>query len=406
MIKNKSKKRIVALIIVISLLVNDIYASGTISYAANKDTITYTTEDLAESTTESLENVTDEDITAENATEENITEESTTDDTTSLESTTEETTSQESTTEESTTEENTTEESSTEELIPQEAEYESENINETKEDLIVDKDLKLTEDIVVNNFEINHSSDLDLNGHTLTIEGDCDITSGTVYFNAGENICNGNFTISTNSKLNMKTVNDRLFVVGDFVDNSQSKYLAGIIDIKGNFTVNNKFMAQESHKVILSGYQKQIISMGDGAYFATLEINNFSADGVYVSYAFQYDKLIDNGCVINYENINGYRGAKLEEDIEIDGLYYLISNTLDLNGHTMTINGDLIQGGGIIDINGGKLIVNGNYKVQTIVEEIDEDTNEHIIKYDKSSGYLIMDGDEDYLFINGDYINW
>ena len=118
-----------------------------------------------------------------------------------------------------------------------------------------------------------------------------------------------------------------------------------------------------------------------------------------MSYGFTYASLIDNGCIINYANLDGERGYVLEEDVTIDGVYYLVADKLDLNGHTMTINGDLIQGGGTIYLNGGSLIVNGNYRVQTR-----EEKNSEII-YGGSSGILNMDNEEDYLYVKGDYIN-
>ncbi|KHT45573.1 hypothetical protein RJ41_15055, partial [Alteromonas marina] len=59
------------------------------------------------------------------------------------------------------------------------------------------------------------------------------------------------------------------------------------------------------------------------------------------------------------------RNWTLNEDVVIDGDLTFGSNySLNLNGYTFTVKGNLIQNTGIIDINGGSLIVEGDYRLQ------------------------------------------
>lgn len=39
----------------------------------------------------------------------------------------------------------------------------------------------------------------------------------------------------------------------------------------------------------------------------------------------------------------------------------LIGGELDLNGHTIIVNGDFVNNNGTVNINNGKLIINGDF---------------------------------------------
>ena len=79
-------------------------------------------------------------------------------------------------------------------------------------------------------------------------------------------------------------------------------------------------------------------------------------------------------------------------DITTVGDYYIYNGRLDLNGNTLTINGDLIQSGGVLDVADGTLIVHGNYRLQTKDNE----------RYLDSNGKLIMSSQEGKAIIDGD----
>ena len=73
------------------------------------------------------------------------------------------------------------------------------------------------------------------------------------------------------------------------------------------------------------------------------------------------------------------------------------AGTLDLNGYTLTVLGDVIQGGGDVKINGGKLHIYGYYRIQGI----DEVTGEMVA----SKGSLIMTQEKDFVSVSGNFIS-
>ena len=68
------------------------------------------------------------------------------------------------------------------------------------------------------------------------------------------------------------------------------------------------------------------------------------------------------------ESYNGNEtisSRKLQSDNVISSDVILIGDTLDLDGYTLTINGNFFHKAGVVNVNGGKLIVNGNYYMQS-----------------------------------------
>ncbi len=275
-----------------------------------------------------------------------------------------------------------------------------ETASETQlEDMIVGGDMTLTSDMTVGNLDVPKNATLKLNGYTLTVEGSSTI-KGNVEFGKGELICYNHINISSDASIIMNNANDYMIAYGRMTYYGESKLTAGVIELKGDFTANNSFVAEGTHKVIFSGDFEQKISVSDEGSFNDVELRNFSAAGLTIICSFNYNSLTDNDCVINYEDLGGERGYTLTEDTEFNGTYYLVSDTLDLNGYTMTINGDLIQAGGTINVNGGKLIINGSYRVQS--RSVKDDTE---ITYGKSTGALTMADESDYIYIDGDFIS-
>lgn len=80
----------------------------------------------------------------------------------------------------------------------------------------------------------------------------------------------------------------------------------------------------------------------------------------------------------------------LTQDEVVDGMY-LKDGTTDLNGHRLTVNGNLIQSSGTMYVHGGQLIVTGDYRIQT----------ESGGTYGNSSGYLKMISTADYVLVGG-----
>ncbi len=173
----------------------------------------------------------------------------------------------------------------------------------------------------------------------------------------------------------------------------------GVIEVKGDFTqkyynYKDNFAPSGEHKVILSGEGLQTVDFARSeSRFNILEIQNYSAEGVYFKTNVTIIELIDNGCNVKFAN--GERsGWKLEQDETIEGDLNLARGTLDLNGHKLTIKGNLIHSGGTLLVNGGELEVQGNYRVQAI-----DGTN-----YINSTGVLNMTKEADTVRVFGEFV--
>ncbi|MCM1315478.1 MAG: PKD domain-containing protein, partial [Muribaculaceae bacterium] len=271
----------------------------------------------------------------------------------------------------------------------------------TYEDWTIDSDVTLNEFKEVNNLTIN-SGTLNLNGYKIIVHGDVILTQkGYLNCNRGEIICN-NFIMNNSSYLHMTNINDHIVVNGNFVHNGgyfhSTNATAGTIEIKGDFTAkSSNFNPNAEHKVILNGTEKQIISLnGSSSGFNILEINNTSNEGVFSETPVPANKsYVVNNSKVNFAGFSE-TGMTLTEDKIIDGDYCLSAGTLDLDGHNLTINGNLIQSGGEVRLNGGTLEVTGDYRIQSKTEE------DGIYSY--SAGYLTMTNEEDKLIIGGDFV--
>ena len=88
----------------------------------------------------------------------------------------------------------------------------------------------------------------------------------------------------------------------------------------------------------------------------------------------------------------------MDSDVIMDDDVYFVADEMDLNGHKLTINGDLNIGSGKININKGQLIVNGNLRYSTF-KELDGQN-----EYGKSYGSIETKNDEDYVFVKKDFV--
>ena len=306
----------------------------------------------------------------------------------------------------------------------------------------VDKESRLHADIIVTdnyvldadietygNIIVTRGGTLNLNGHTLLSHGRMDISGGTVNLNGGtltvyediiqsggEMLCNkgtlnveGNYRIQevtsdndgkitySESTGNLQMVNeaDQVNVSGDFVMQSFSSnystyfsndFTAGTLTIKGNFSQlygngcgGQNFVASGTHKVVLDG---------SGARTVTFESSNSHFNELVVG---SNTKLYWEGdFVIN----------PLLHDLTIyNGVTMSSANTINLNGHTLTIKGDLIQSGGTMFCNKGTLNVEGNYRIQEVTSD-----NDGKITYSESTGKLRMVNETDRVNVSGDFV--
>lgn len=269
---------------------------------------------------------------------------------------------------------------------------------------IIAGNLEWTYDLVVDG-NLYVGQNLTISSCRLTVKGDVLVEDGVIGIDKGELIVGNDLSFQwhsqyNNTALGMSTDDSYILVNGNFNYYAKRSYvIAGTLEVKGDFTTNATFKASGTHKVILSGDEKQTITMADNARFHILELRNYGMEGVWTARpTLDYDILISNGCKLNYGNLQGNSGFTLNQDMVIGEDFILTDGVLDLNSHKLTIKGDFLHAGGTVEINGGTLEVQGDYRLQWR-EEIDG-----MQVYGSGYGKLLMNSDEDTFVINGNCI--
>ncbi|KNY30127.1 hypothetical protein Bccel_5404 [Pseudobacteroides cellulosolvens ATCC 35603 = DSM 2933] len=267
--------------------------------------------------------------------------------------------------------------------------------------------LTLNEDTVVDGNYTLQNNTIDLNGHSLTINGNLTQTSteetsknSIININNGTLTVNGDYKLQNWSTLLMRNSKDKVIVNGNFIDVSRIDHCLnnqqsgdgkpcltnGTLEVKGNFLqgVDNtntpvavnvimgnpaNFHTSGGHKVILSGTSTQtviFVSAGienNNSMFNNLEIKNTSAEGIKFGDIKEYDsnnnlitvksKLYVNTLI----NTTSTNTTKLYGDVRISQ----IKNPLKCN---LTITGNLILDlpyeSTVFNLNGNKLTVTGD----------------------------------------------
>jgi len=268
------------------------------------------------------------------------------------------------------------------------------------EDGVIDVVTVLEEDKVYRNLSVKEGASLDLNGYDVAVVGDF-LQSGDVNINSGTLKVEGDYIIEDNGILQMIDEEDYVFVGGDFINSSEyintssaeMRFSAGTLEVRGNFKVDSdkeNFRATGSHKVVLSGVEKQlVVGYTD---FNELEIKNekgveFTSEIGINKMKGRY-KVIGELALMYVESIEG--------DVIIEGDFRLIGGLMDLSGHSFCVEGNFVQGNFVqgldspstkVSINGGKLLINGDYS----------------INFNENEAILQMTNEEDYLYVGGDF---
>lgn len=168
----------------------------------------------------------------------------------------------------------------------------------------------LTKDICAANIYVN-SGTFNLNGYTLTVDGDVWLSGGYLNVNKGKLYIGGDFNLKrTNYSygdgyLTMQNAEDYILVNGNMNILSRYNYsalTAGTIEIKGDFTHNyyhnsyqNNFHCGGSHKVVFSGEKLQTVSFASTqSQFNILEITKPFDVGYVFSDNAQWNELVEN----------------------------------------------------------------------------------------------------------------
>ena len=245
--------------------------------------------------------------------------------------------------------------------------------------------------------DMNLSGELHADKGTVRTTGNLYL-SGKLYTDRGTIRIGGNLQETYAGSITMDKTEAYIAVNGDVIFQMPDYYYQtackndftdGVLEIKGNFTKYKKENYGSDHRIILSGTALQTINIWGG--LGTLELQNYSEEGVYSKYFVKIENFIQNGCKFVIGDGTAIYGTTLTEDYALTGDVALYGDTLDLNGHTMTVKGDLKLVNGEIRINGGTLIVEGNLYIQE---------NEEY----ESSGCLIMENEKDKVQIGGNWI--
>jgi len=268
------------------------------------------------------------------------------------------------------------------------------------------------ETFIKGDMELMKSCTLTISG-SLTVEGNV-LQMARLDMNKGSMEIYGDYDLQYNylisSRFSMTSDEDYVYVHGNVDYNPYTcgtKYLsAGTFRVDGNFTSEKGLFAGGTHRFLFAGDKLQVISIADNEYFAIVEIQNNSEEGVYSAYMFNSGKVITNGCRLKYGDLTGEYGWTLSEDQVYEGDLVLIEDTLDLNGYRLTITGDLIQMSGTVFVNGGSLTVQGDYRMQSVqMTASDDSSGEEIHAYGRSTGHLRMTDEADRVCVAGSYIS-
>ncbi len=166
----------------------------------------------------------------------------------------------------------------------------------------------LTKDINAANVYVNGGT-FDLNGHTLTADGDVWLSNGYLNVNKGKLYIGGDFNLKYSDRnygygyLTMQNDEDCILVNGNmyaYPIYNYSSLTAGTIEIKGDFTQSvyssqNNFYCSGSHKVILSGEKIQTVSFASTqSQFNVLEITKPLDIGYVFNENVQWNELSEN----------------------------------------------------------------------------------------------------------------
>ena len=321
----------------------------------------------------------------------------------------------------------------------------SETVSNAYTNRVIDKDWTLTEDVTMfGNLTVN--ANVDLNGHTLTINGDVDHNSGEILFHNGSLIIDGDYLNATPNvdggqkeyydmsygMLKMVWDDDYMLVGGNFITNMyhynsyKNTFSTGIIEIKGNvldYTTDNRaWNAAETNKVILSGSGNQTIHLDStSAYMNNLEIQNSASRSITISKYCKVNGITSsdksNLKVTSKSGIGAF-GTLQSTNLTVTGDFELgngsttlqksnidikgnltVSSNIDLNSCKIHATGMCDHNSGEVLFHNGSLIIDGDYLNAT--PNVDSGQKEY---YDMSYGMLKMVWDDDYMLVGGNFI--
>ena len=131
--------------------------------------------------------------------------------------------------------------------------------------------------------------------------------------------------------------------------------------------------------------------VSDNINSTTYNINELESASEYFIVVGAYDSdgklLLESNELCAHTNLTLTSNYALTKDICAANIY-VNSGTFNLNGYTLTVDGDVWLSGGYLNVNKGKLYIGGDFNLKR--------TN-----YSYGDGYLTMQNAEDYILVNG-----
>ena len=257
------------------------------------------------------------------------------------------------------------------------------------------------------------ADDTDLRGAEVNC-GDCELTGdsyGCIFsINGGKLNVAGDMTVSGGS-IKMEGENDLIDIQGDLDVpryNSNDSITAGTIRLKGDVvSPNAALMMRDASRFVFAGETDQLIRIGlfwkkdsgvKNYSFANLEVEHAASKNLILQGTLDFGNLYADADTVNITSKDGKLiSGKLWTDLNITGDVTKTGSYADyvLNGHTLSIVGNLYHEDGMIELNTGRMNVSGDYMIVT-------DHDSAVVG--KSGGLLKMINDSDYLFVGGSFV--
>ena len=225
--------------------------------------------------------------------------------------------------------------------------------------------IELTNDMTING-SVETDSDIILNGHTLTVNGNLYMTSGMLDMCTGKLIVNGSLYIgkeyaSSNAYIRMQDSTASINVSGDFVWNVDSK-------MKNPYGSNTSGLISAGTINVGGGFYDHCYDSNQNSLYLTgTTLLNLNGTGI------QTVSCSANGIISNFNVEDGrevdiegyfYLNKPLMTDLDIVTYSVVKLAKLDMNGHDVSITGDVIQNDKDILLKGGKLEISGYFYAQ------------------------------------------
>ncbi|SFC76644.1 fibronectin type III domain-containing protein [Ruminococcus albus] len=274
----------------------------------------------------------------------------------------------------------------------------------------------LTEDTVVDG-NLNITADVDLNGFSLTINGDLTHAAGAINCNYGKLNINGNYYIENASVVDGKKSYDTCFaslilseegdevnINGDLETHSiwggyGFLFNIGTVNVSGNINAENGFVmnTKDNSVLVLNGKSNQYVNFGNCPILNVVKVTDPDKREIVWSGDMNVNRL-GSDIQIKPDNLN-------LKTIDLAGLNMVVNgdcvktqgDNIDINGGSLTFNGDFTHSAGTILCNYGKMNVNGTYFIE----------NSSVVdgkkSYDTCFASLILSEEGDEVNINGDF---